>query len=381
MLVENDGLGMTVSGDPDELTYDFKADRYAIKIDSLEGDAAITMFNMFGSYSVMQDTLSRIGYDFTIGTIDIDVLFREAGGEGVVKGNADMTDLIMSAKMATPQDMDMTADQPPFVDGLAFEGGYSFGDLRYAFDFNADGEAASGTATSEGGQLAFSFDVDGASYVGETRGIDVSLLIPSEFPFPIEATMAQYGFDFRVPLSQGDDGPRDARMAFNFTELAISEMLWGLFDQGAVLPRDPITVAVGIDAQVTPFFDFLDPAQQEAAMISDIPGELNSATITDLTIKGAGAEITGDGAFTFDNSDLETFDGLPRPTGQVNFAINGANALIDNLIAMGLIPQGQAMMPRMMMGMFTTPVGDDMLTSTSEINNEGHVLANGQCLR
>jgi hypothetical protein len=31
--------------------------------------------------------------------------------------------------------------------------------------------------------------------------------------------------------------------------------------------------------------------------------------------------------------------------------------------------------------MFTTPVGDDMLTSTIEVNNEGHVLANGQRLR
>jgi hypothetical protein len=38
-------------------------------------------------------------------------------------------------------------------------------------------------------------------------------------------------------------------------------------------------------------------------------------------------------------------------------------------------------MPRMMLGMFATPVGDDMLTSTIEVNAEGHVLANGQRLR
>jgi hypothetical protein len=51
------------------------------------------------------------------------------------------------------------------------------------------------------------------------------------------------------------------------------------------------------------------------------------------------------------------------------------------LIQMGLIPEDQAMMPRMMLGMFATPVGDDMLTSTIEVNAEGHVLANGQRLR
>ena len=115
--------------------------------------------------------------------------------------------------------------------------------------------------------------------------------------------------------------------------------------------------------------------------MSDIPGEINSAVLSDLTIRAAGAEITGNGAFTFDNSDLQTFDGLPRPEGEVNFAINGVNGLVDRLIQMGLIPEEQAMMPRMMLGMFATPVGDDMLTSTIEINSEGHVLANGQRLR
>ena len=112
-----------------------------------------------------------------------------------------------------------------------------------------------------------------------------------------------------------------------------------------------------------------------------VPGEINSAEITDLVIRGAGAEITGDGAFTFDNSDLRTFDGIPRPEGQMNFAINGVNGLVDKLVQMGLIPAEEAMMPRMMLGMFATPVGDDMLTSTIEVNSEGHVLANGQRLR
>ena len=32
----------------------------------------------------------------------------------------------------------------------------------------------------------------------------------------------------------------------------------------------------------------------------------------------------------------------------------------------------------MMLGMFATPVGEDELTSTIEINEQGHILANGQ---
>jgi hypothetical protein len=390
MTVSQDNMNLIVSGDPDAMVFGIEADRYAIQIDSITGgdspnveieDAMIAMIDLNGRYSVSEDTLTRINYDFNIGALDIDVLFNETDAGGMVSGNADIADLAMFADIALPLDMDMDADRPPFADGLAIGGGYTFGNLSYAFDFDVEGDKGTGLATVESGTLAVSFDMDGASYTGGSNGIEVSVAIPNEIPFPLQASMAKYGFDFQIPLSQGEDGPRDARMAFDFTDLEVTDTLWNLFDPQTILPRDAVTFALGLNAKVTPFFDFLDPEQQEAAMMTDVPGELNSVVITELVIKGAGAEITGDGAFTFDNSDLQSFDGFPRPEGQVNFVINGVNGLVDNLILMGLIPEDEAMMPRMMMGMFTTPVGDDMLTSTIEVNSEGHVLANGQRLR
>jgi hypothetical protein len=36
---------------------------------------------------------------------------------------------------------------------------------------------------------------------------------------------------------------------------------------------------------------------------------------------------------------------------------------------------------RMMMGLFAVPAGDDVLTSVIEVNEQGHVLANGQRLK
>lgn len=389
LSVSQDNMVLNVAGDPAAMVYDISADSYAISIDSLEGEAAeevdltaaaITMINMAGTYSVKSDNLTRIAYAFNLGGLDIDVAFTEKGGDGIVEGNADIADLAMFANIAAPLDLDMDADMPPFIDGLSFEGGYSFGDLAYSFNIDVDGDAASGTASADGGELQVAMDMDGLAYSGATTNIAISMLIPDVLPFPIEATLARYGYEFQIPLSQADD-PRDARLAFDMTDLAISDTLWNLGDPANILPRDPLTVALEVDAKVTPFFDFLDPAQQEAVMMSDIPGELNSVDITDLTVRGAGAEITGGGAFTFDNSDLLSFDGFPRPEGQVMFNINGVNGLVDKLIQMGLIPEEEAMMPRMMLGMFATPVGDDMLTSTIEVNSEGHVLANGQRLR
>ncbi|HCP81759.1 MAG TPA: DUF2125 domain-containing protein [Octadecabacter sp.] len=390
LAVTHEEMVLNVSGDPETMIYDISADKYAISVDSLGGnadeeveltDAMFAMIDLAGTYSVKSDNLTRIAYAFNVGALDIDVLFNEIDGDSVVAANGDITDLAMFANLTTPIDMDMDGGTPPFIDGLAFEGGYTFGALEYSFDVDVDGEAASGTASVDSGLLDVEMDIDGLSYIGESRDISINLLIPEEVPFPLEVAMGKYGFDFQIPLSQGEDGPRDARMAFNFTDLAISETIWNMADPQSILPRDALTIALGLDAQVTPFFDFLDPAQQEAAMMSDVPGELNGVQITELTVRGAGAEITGNGAFTFDNSDLETFEGLPRPEGRVDFAINGVNGLVDKLIQMGLIPEEEAMMPRMMLGMFATPVGDDMLTSTIEVNGEGHLLANGQRLR
>lgn len=388
--VSQSGMILTVSGDPDAMLYEVSADVYSLSVDDLEGDAAaevdlviaaLVMRDLQGSYAVTMGDLMDLTYGFSLGALDLDVAFSETEGSGAIQATADIAELNASADLTIPQNMDLEADVPPFAEGLGGAIGYAFGDLSYSLDVNADGEALSGQVTASGGQLDVAIDMDGVSYVGETRDINVNLLVPNEFPFPIEASMVKGGYDIQIPLSQGDGGPRDARIAFNITELAIGEILWSLGDPQGILPRDPITVALGIDAKVTPFFDFLDPEQMQAAAMSDIPGEINSAVLSDLTIRAAGAEITGNGAFTFDNSDLQTFDGLPRPEGEVNFAINGVNGLVDRLIQMGLIPEEQAMMPRMMLGMFATPVGDDMLTSTIEINSEGHVLANGQRLR
>ncbi|WP_281980910.1 DUF2125 domain-containing protein [Thalassorhabdomicrobium marinisediminis] len=390
MTMSQTNMDITVSGDPEAMIYDISAEVYALSIDSLGGrvaeqaelgEAMFALRDLAGKYSVREEELTHIAYELSAGALDLDFAFTETGEDGAFSVNGELADLSTFANLVLPQGMDLEAEQPPFNDGLAVDGGYTFGDARYDFSFRADGEAGSGAATVDGGTLAFAMDKDGLSYTGEAQNVEVSVEMPSQVPFPFEASLAAYGFDLQMPLSQGDGEPRDARLAFNLTDLQVSEILWNLGDPQQVLPRDPVSIALAVDAQVTPFFDFLDPEQQQAAVMAEVPGELNGVQVTELEIKAAGAEITGDGAFTFDNEDLTTFNGVPRPEGKMSFEINGINSLIDKLVQMGLIPEEEAMMPRMMMGMFTTPAGDDKLTSTIEVNEQGHVLANGQRLR
>jgi PPE-repeat protein len=119
-----------------------------------------------------------------------------------------------------------------------------------------------------------------------------------------------------------------------------------------------------------------------AENMPDVPGELNALTINELLVSAAGAKLSGTGDFTFDNSDLATFDGVPAPTGEANLELSGANGLMDKLIQMGLMSDSDAMGARMMMGMLAVPgEGEDTLKSKLEINGEGQIMANGQRIK
>ena len=141
---------------------------------------------------------------------------------------------------------------------------------------------------------------------------------------------------------------------------------------------EAIAFARDLTGKATMFVSLFD---QAALASADAPGQFDSVTLRDLVLRVAGAELTGAGAFTFDNADKATIPGMPRPEGAVDLKLTGGNKLLDTLVAMGLVPEDQAMGARMMMGLFAVPAGDDTLTSKIEVNTEGHALANGQRLR
>ena len=135
------------------------------------------------------------------------------------------------------------------------------------------------------------------------------------------------------------------------------------------------------------------PIGKPCSEISKIwpPARLNHVAIAVPDLEAAsetyrsalGAEVSGTGDFTFDMNDLDTFDGIPAPTGALVMKIVGANGLIDVLIDMGLVASEEAMAARMMMGLFARPgEGEDTLTSKIEIDGAtGAIMANGQRLQ
>ncbi|WP_084860854.1 DUF2125 domain-containing protein [Salibaculum halophilum] len=386
VTLSNEGLDLVASGTPEAIAYDLSVDRYAITLDSLGPEfeeegilnaGMIAMNDIQGDYTVTTGELTEMDYTLDVGSAEVDVDLREREGSGIILVAAQMDDLGLTADIAMPEAMDTEAPETMFAEGFAFEGGYAIGPSDYEFEIDEAGDAMSGTVAADSTDLTVAASYDGMTYRSQTQGLDINLSVPDELPFPVEAALSTFEFTFDVPLSQSLE-PQDFELGMELRDLTVGDGLWNIFDPGEALPRDPATVALNLTGEVIPLFDFMDPQQAQQAAMSDLPAEIHAAVLNELVLRVAGAEVTGDGAFTFDNSDLQTIPGVPRPEGQADFRMVGVNGLIDKLIQMGLIPEQQAAAPRMMLGMFATPVGDDELTSTIEINEQGHILANGQ---
>ncbi len=380
-------MALVVSGDPDAMNYAVSADSYGIAfrdaVDgdvTINGDASLIANQVSGSYVVMSGDIQEIVSDISVGTVDILVDFQLPGGDGeYITGAAKINGLSSQGEATIPTDTDFENPDAIFVDGFGFNGGYDIESADYVFDINAEGDQLSGSVSTGTVALSGEMNAQSVAYQSNTHDIAVSLLT-SEFPLPIEMSMAEYGVNFRMPVGVTEE-PAPFALGFDLVDLEISEMLWSIFDAGAVLPRDPATLQIGISGTAKALVDFLDPADAEVFDDTEVPFEPYSLSIDTLRVSVAGAQINGGGAFTFDNSDTQTFAPLPRPEGSALVEIIGLNGLLDNLVAMGLVPQDQIMGPRMMMGMFARATGDDQMEIEVEVTPNGQVNVNGNRVR
>ena len=167
------------------------------------------------------------------------------------------------------------------------------------------------------------------------------------------------------------------------TDFTMSDIIWALFDASGQLPRDPATLALDVSGKAKVLVDGLSPqGAQELALSGTAPTEVEALKIDRLLVDALGAKVEATGDITFDNADTTTMAGFPKPVGDININIAGANGLMDKLMAMGMLPAEQAMGARMMMGLFAVPgAAPDTLTSKIEFNDAGQILANGQRIK
>lgn len=385
LVLRQPGLQLVVDGEVGAFSYALSAPRYEVALvgstqngTPVDATATFALNELAGTY----DTKGAAGadrtlaFDLSTASADLQVAGTNPDDGSTFDVTAQMQALATRGSIAMPAGLDMAAPDAAMTPGFAVDLTYAIGATTVAADVADATGPTSIQASAEGGDVALTLADGALAYTTTTRGLSVDVS-GAQMPFPVQASLAEYGVNALVPLA-ATGGPADWALGLNLSDLVLNEEVWALFDPQAQIPRDPATVVLDLTGTATLTSDLTDPAMQA---MGTSPGEVNSVTINDLTLSVGGASVTGTGAFTLDNSDLTTFPGIPRPEGSAEFQIDGLNGLIDTLVAMGLIPEDQVMGARMFLGLLAVPVGEDQLESRIEVTADGQLLANGQRLQ
>lgn len=382
-----DAMETVVSGEPGNMTYAFIADQLTMSLTELaiggeeisREDARFDLVfdDVTGKIAAYTTDGVQIVQDTQAGSASYDLAFTNPdGGEAMILTGA-MEAFAAESDSTLPEGFDSGDPQTLAAGGFAAGGSVSYEKGQSQFAFTEDSGTTAGTTGTDSVALDFSMDDTALSYSLGATGQTVSMSGP-EMPVPVDIKMAETALNLTAPIAEADT-PQDMAMGIAFRGFELSDVIWNIIDPEEILPRDPATIALDLTGKVTPGVNLFDPeAMARVEETREAPGELNALTLNDLTVELAGARMGGSGSFTFDNEDMETFGGFPRPTGSVDLTFDGVNGLIDKLISMGLVTEEDAMGARMMMSMFAVPGdGEDSLKSSLTINAQGHVLANG----
>lgn len=380
------GLDIVASGTPTDMLYLYSADRITLESTGFEindrllaaedNNIEVVFTNMSGTTDMTLDSRRLYDQKLDVKSVSYDIAMADPNAEGrlTMKGQTQGLDFagVSALPLRVVQATDMDA---MLAAGFTVDGMFRYGPNALEFLVASPQGPMSGSFIAEGGSVGVSMGADGLAYDVTQDATSVEMT-SAQLPFPLTFDVARSAFKLAMPVRKSDTA-EDFALGFTLDGFAMSDLLWGLFDPSSQLPRDPATIAVDLAGKARLLFDVLNPDLAATAMTGAdaAPAEIEALDINKLQITVAGAELTGQGGFTFDNSG----GGAPRPNGAVDLKLVGGNGLLDKLVAIGLLPEQQAMGARMMMGLLAVPGGaPDTLNSKIEINEQGHVTANGQ---
>ena len=312
----------------------------------------------------------------------------------------DVDDMSELDPEAAPAGTDRTAGAAGFTldyraTGIEYEGGGVLApgalmDLGKSSDFDVRLSHSGAELSMNGTSPQGDFSIEGASQGAEaTVGIidgalseavasdamDLTVQVP-QFPAPLSLSAARVGVGFDAPVVATDaDTAAPFGLMLELRDLAVDDMLWGLFDPTGQLPRDPASILVTLDGTAKLFVDLLTGDPEAIAALDGPPGEIETLSVTELLIEAVGARLIGSGDLTFPTPDPS------RPVGALDVTLSGGFALLDRLVALGFLPAQQAGFVKGMAGAVAQSSGEDELTSRIEFTKDGGITAGGMPLR
>ncbi len=381
--ISHPGLSLTVSGDEESRRHAYEAPDIDVTLTEATVDGEPMDFSLTavltdtsGSYVVDENDTGRFNSELMAGSARLDASGTDPEG-GTFDMSFELADLAAD-NITSFLEAEMVDTSAALRDGFSTEGGLSYGQSSYTLEGENEGDRFKVEGSAAGGEITARISSDGLSYGSQSSGTRLALS-GDQIPIPeIVLEIGETEGKVELPVLARDEA-QDFGLLLRLADVKIDEDVWSMVDPAGLLPRDPATLVVDLSGTATLTQDlFSADTDGETA-----PGTLDTMTVNALRLALLGAELTGEGDLEFKPGE-KTEDGpaAPQPVGQIDFRLVGAEALMDRLVQMGLLPEDQLMGVRMMIGVFAKPgEGDDTLSSTLEFTEDGQVIANGQRIR
>lgn len=379
VLFNHENMSIVASGTLAERTYTYRADEITGTIGEITGDPNeapeidldLTLTDFDTTYTLIgtDPTDTRAISDSALSAMTMALEVRGPVSEpGTFKIGMQVSDLASSAA-GTLFGMDtMAATGEVWPDGTELNADATYGPFGIEMQFESPDEAFAGLYSNDGGTFTIGITPDGMIYEIAATGAR-AMVTGSEIPVPVEVSTASSEIAFSIPL-YASDAPADMGLRLSVQDLIVGDAVLGMVDPGQAIPRDPASLLFDATGQIQLFVDLmnLDPEQMTGP-----PGELRAITVNELSLSVGGAELAGTADLTFAPNQL-----IPMPVGQADLQLSGGNALMNALVAGGLVPPAQSGMILGMANVFARPgAGPDTLETTVEFGANGSITANG----
>ena len=381
--ISHPGLRIVVSEGATGLDHAMTAPEVRIALAGIEGmdedipEIAISIVGLDGNYDVPNDPGGPVSSNFDIAALNLKADVQDTFTTTTI--DYAVTGLRMRSTGAGLNLIDPDGDPAEALRaGLALDLNLGYDTQRYNLVVEEFGDRTAISGSAMGGESRFAMSSDGIVVSSSSRNTEITVS-GDEIPLPeVVLTAQQLAFGIALPISAGEDA-QEFSMLLRLVDAAVPEDVWAMLDPAGQIPRTPATAILDLTGQLVLAADLLSDDTAMLMMMAGPMGlgQIESLDMRDLQLRIGGAELTGSGSFVFDNTDLETIPGLPRPEGAVEFVLKGGNALLDTLVNMGLVPEDEAMGARMVLALFARPgEGPDELISKIEIREDGGIYAN-----
>ena len=339
---------------------------------------SVILNDISGSTAFRQSDFNASNASINIAAAWIDLHVAPNGEDFRASWRASLYDIVSSSTSTTRDGISLQDFEKAIRLGMDSAITYSHGkgqtEMRY---FGEDGDVVI-SSSSDGGRISADLSKLGINFLSEMSGLDVSVA-GSLVPMPFDASLGMLAYGMSLPMVASEEEQR-LGLRIELEDVRLSDNVWNMFDPLKVFNRDTVTVKFDVSAFMRLLTDYISFDVGDVDDISALreAAELRSLKIKSLMLSALGASAQVEGEFTFDSSNYYIFDGIPRPEGSVRLTMKGVNSLLDKLSNSGLIGMEEVMGARMVIGMFTVPVGRDELEAELWIDEFGGVYANGQ---